>query len=160
MALIDYLPSILHNLSLKSRFDMTTPVPAAPLIPQAAPFLLVDTLISATPEETHTSFTIPENHVLVENGVLSESGLVENMAQSAAAGMGFLNRSGGAPKTGFIGALKNLMIHSLPQAGALLNTTVAFRHQVMSASIVFAEVYVQEVLIASCELKIFIQESE
>lgn len=135
---------------------MTTPVPAAPLIPQAAPFILVDDLIAATPEETRTTFLIPETHVLVENGMMSESGLVENMAQSAAAGMGFLNRSEGSPKTGFIGAVKNLEILTFPPVGTLLHTKVTFRHQVMNASIVFAEIFVEELLIASCELKIFI----
>lgn len=137
---------------------MTTPVPAADLIPQAAPFVLVSLLLSATPLETKTTFDIPEAHVLVEDGFLSESGLVENMAQSAAAGMGFLNRSEGAPKTGFIGALKNLSVLELPPAGATIRTTVVFRNQVLNASIVFAEAFLDAVLIASCELKIFVQE--
>lgn len=137
---------------------MTTPVPAADLIPQAPPFVLVSDLITATPEETKTAFHIPADHVLAENDFLSESGLVENMAQSAAAGMGFLNRSEGAPRTGFIGALKNLSILQLPPAGATIHTTVAFRHQVLNASVVFAEVFLEEKIIASCELKIFVQE--
>jgi len=134
-------------------------LPAEKYIPQAPPFVLVSTIITATTQETQTTFLIPENHLLVEGGFLSESGLVENMAQSAAAGMGYLNRENGSPQTGFIGALKGLMIHSLPPVGATIRTVVSFRHQVLQASVVFAEVFLEEELMASCELKIFIQEA-
>lgn len=133
-------------------------LPAENYIPQAAPFVLVSTILTATPDETVTNFTIPQEHVLVEAGFLSESGLVENMAQSAAAGMGYLNREEGVPKTGFIGALKNLEVHRLPPVGATLQTRVSFRHQVLNASVVFAEVFLEAQVIAACELKIFVQE--
>lgn len=133
-------------------------LPAATYLPQAEPFVLVTTLLAASPEETVTTFTIPENHVLVADGFLTESGLVENMAQSAAAGMGYLNREDAAPKTGFIGALKNLVVQQLPPVNATIQTRVSFRHQVMNASVVFAEVFLEEKSIASCELKIFVQE--
>lgn len=133
-------------------------LPAAPYIPQAFPFVLVTALLEATPERTVTSFVIPPDHVLVEAGCLSESGLVENMAQSAAAGRGYLERESNAPGPGYIGALKNLQIEVLPPTGATIRTEVISSYQILNASVVQATVFWEEKIIASSELKIFIQE--
>ena len=60
-------------------------------------------------------------------------------------------------KPGFIGAIKDLNIFGLPIAGELLEARTELLHQVMSALVVSCRVYEGERLIASCELKIFLQ---
>ncbi|MEO8117090.1 MAG: hypothetical protein ABI653_05520 [Bacteroidota bacterium] len=59
------------------------------LIPQRPPFVMVDHLINADEKTAETSFLILPENLLVENGFLSEAGLMENMAQTAAAKAGY-----------------------------------------------------------------------
>lgn len=130
------------------------------LIPQRPPFVMIGQLLKADEKVSSTSFEITEGHLFVENGVFTEPGLVENMAQTAAAGTGYkAQQEGKQPVVGFIGALKNLNIMALPKVGDTIITEVAFMNQVMNVHIVQGRVYLNETEIANCELKIFLQES-
>src|SRR6185436_172755 len=87
-------------------------------IPQREPFIMVDELEESNEVLFITNFTIREGHQFVEAGYFTESGLVENMAQTAAAGKGYnAKQGGGEAAVGYIGALKNLYINSLPKIG-------------------------------------------
>jgi predicted hotdog family 3-hydroxylacyl-ACP dehydratase len=128
-------------------------------IPQRPPFVMIDEVLAATDTESKTTFTIPENHLLVEDGYFTASGLVENMAQTAAAGTGYqAHQQGNAAPVGFIGALKNLNVLKLPSVNSTIVTTVQMGMQVMNAQIVQARVEENGIEIANCELKIFIQQ--
>lgn len=137
--------------------DLSLPMPATDLLPQKPPFQLVDTLLMANADGIRTGFTVPQIHPLLHEGLLSEAGLIENMAQTAAAGSGYqcAQRQVAVP-VGYIGAIKNLSIHALPAIGHSIETTVRTLHEVGNASIVAAECRLAEQLIASCELTIFV----
>ena len=62
----------------------------------------------------------------IENGVLSESALVENIAQTCAAGFGYVGSQNGeeAGKLGFIGAVSKLKVSGLPKTGDKLATKI------------------------------------
>lgn len=130
-----------------------------PYIPQRPPFVMIDKLLKADHRETITNFTIAEDYLFVEKGVFTEPGLIENMAQTAAAGTGYKAQMEHKPAPiGFIGAIKGLEIKELPYAGETITTTISFLHQVMNAHIVkgiITNSTGREV--ASCELKIFLQ---
>ncbi len=134
------------------------------LIPQRTPFVMVDEIVSVNQQETTTKFTVRAGHLFVENNFFTEPGLIENMAQTAAAGMGFnaqkqLETSeNAAPQIGFIGALKNLQIHALPKVGDTIFTTITVLHEVMNARIAQGIVLLHEKEIARCEFKIFLQQ--
>jgi len=129
-----------------------------PYIPQRPPFVMIDEVLSATETSSVCSFTIRTGHQFVENGVFTEPGLVENMAQTAAAGTGyFAAQQGNAAPVGFIGALKGLQIMELPKVGDTIVTTITFIHQIMNAHIVQGVVNLNDKQIATCELKIFLQ---
>lgn len=131
-----------------------------PFIPQRPPFVMIDDIVSADDSMSTTTFTIREGHLFVDNGFFTEPGLVENMAQTAAAGTGYKAQQDGKPApVGFIGALKNLSVNQLPKVGDTLTTEVAFKMQVMNAHIVEATIKVNEQEIAKCELKIFLQDN-
>lgn len=128
-------------------------------LPQRPPFVMIDTIVKADATASVTNFTIPASNILVENGYFTESGLVENMAQTAAAGNTLqAQQTNGAAPVGFIGALKNLQIHQLPLVGQTITTTVSYGMQVMNAQIVQATIELNGTIIANCELKIFIQQ--
>ena len=126
-------------------------------IPQREPMMMVDTLISHQENTTKSAFTILADNILVNQACLSEAGLLENMAQTAALGKGFESTENNEkPPIGFIGAVKNLCVLRLPQVDERLETTVVVKHVVLNASIVEARVKSGGEEIASCELKIFL----
>ena len=68
-------------------------IPIEYLLPQRPPFVFVDHLLHHEEECTRTSFRIPEQGIFVENGRLATGGLVEQMAQSSAARVGYIART-------------------------------------------------------------------
>lgn len=126
-------------------------------IPQRPPFVMIDKIIMADEKNSVTSFEIRDGHLFVENGYFNEAGLVENMAQTAAAGTGYHSQQDGkTPPIGYIGALKGLNIFELPKVGDTITTKITFIMQVMNAHIVQAVVIKDQKEIANCELKIFL----
>ncbi len=57
---------------------------------------------------------------------------------------------------GFIGAIKNLKIIQIPKIGETIHTKINVLHEVLNATMVKAEVFIGEEMIAEGELKIFI----
>lgn len=132
-------------------------MPANALLPQQPPFQLVDFLDIAEPELIQTRFAVPDRHPLLQGDHLSEAGLIENMAQTAAAGSGYqYSRKAEAVPVGYIGAIKNLKVHRLPKKGEVIKTSVRPQYQVGQASIVSAECRMADEVLASCELTIFV----
>lgn len=137
--------------------EPSLPMSTLDLLPQRPPFQLVDTLLQADAELTLTAFTVPGQHPLLLDGELSEAGLIENMAQSAAAGSGYVAaREQRAAPVGYIGAIKKLTIVGLPTSGQVLQTAVRPLHRLDHASIVSAECRMGGQVLASCELTIFV----
>ena len=55
------------------------------LIPQKPPFVMIDKLINFSETTTSTSFCIKADNIFVAHDYFKEPGLVENIAQTAAA---------------------------------------------------------------------------
>ena len=139
-------------MSLLNKENITT------VIPQRPPFVMVDELLQCDENLTLTSFTVRADNLFFENGRLGSSALVENIAQTAAAGSGFhALQQNGPVLVGFIGAIKNLVIGALPMEGELLMTETRMVNTVFNVSMVEGKVFCGEKLLASCEMKIFLQ---
>src|SRR5690242_1697550 len=94
-------------------------------IPQRAPLVMVDRLLSASSDRFETDLQIMPGNFFLDNDVLVEYGLVENILQSCAAGLAVLNQSGRkGPVNGFVGAVSKLKIHHLPHVHDTLRTTI------------------------------------
>ena len=129
------------------------------LIPQKPPFVMVDELLFSDDNITRTKFVVPSSNVFVINGEFSEAGLMENMAQTAAAGSGNMARiENRAVSTGYIGQVKNLEVFELPKVGDELLTEIKIEVQVFDAGIVSGKVWCEDRLLAQCEMKIFINQ--
>jgi 3-hydroxymyristoyl/3-hydroxydecanoyl-(acyl carrier protein) dehydratase len=126
-------------------------------IPQKPPMVMVDRLVDIVDKTTVTSFLIRDDNIFCEGGEFREPGLIENMAQTAAAGVGAKpgNSETDAP-LGFIGGIRNLKIERFPLVGQEISTRITVLHEVFDATIVQGEVILDGQLIASCELKIFL----
>jgi hypothetical protein len=101
---------------------------------------------------------IKDDNIFCKNGLFQESGIVENIAQSAAARIGyFCKMSNTIPPIGFIGAVKNLKIFFLPASGSELVTEITVMHEVMECNIISGKVSCNGQQVAECEMKVFIQ---
>ena len=108
-----------------------------------------------------TNFTIEEENIFCHEGLFREPGLIENIAQTAAARVGYLCKMEERKvPLGFIGAIKNLVIHQIPEAGEKLRTNVTIKHEVMNATVISGKIFAEENLLAECEMNIFLQEEE
>lgn len=129
-------------------------------IPQRPPMVLVSRIYKADEVSVISGFDIRDDHMLVRNRRLTESGIVENMAQTAASRAGYeAVKHNSTPAVGFIGNIKDLVIHFLPESGHEVLTEVSTKTQVMNVSIVEAKSWCNDQLVASCEMKIFLQEN-
>jgi len=54
------------------------------LIPQRAPIIMVDALLSFNDTKVVSGLTITSDNMFVQNGYLTEPGLIEHMAQTVA----------------------------------------------------------------------------
>ena len=126
------------------------------LIPQKEPFVMVDTLFEYTELTGVTGFLVTGDNILVEDEKLSEAGLIEHMAQSMSLHRGYQGKLSGLnkPKTGFIGSIKTVEIHQLPQVGEKIKTYVEILNEVMNVTLVSAKTENERgELIAASEMK-------
>jgi predicted hotdog family 3-hydroxylacyl-ACP dehydratase len=128
------------------------------LIPQRQPFVMVDQLLSCNETTCTTIFKVIDGNVLVGNGDLSEAGLLENIAQTAAAGAGLRALQSNAPVlAGYIGAIKNFEVFELPKIGDVIETDIVIQQQIFDITLIAGSVKCGGHLIAKCEMKIFIK---
>ena len=127
-------------------------------IPQAHPIVMIDTLNYCEGDTTRTTFKIEEGNIFVKNGIFHEPGIIENIAQTAAAKAGYeVKKHGAEPLLGFIGAVKDLKIHAFPKVGDILETTVVIKTEIMGVTLIEGNSVCNGIKIAECEMKIFIQ---
>lgn len=126
------------------------------LLPQQEPFVLVDCLTSFDEHCTTTRFTIREDHLMVENGRLMTCALAENMAQTCAARLGYANKYIHKKdiQIGFIGAVKDMVIHDTPKVGDTLLTTINVIQELMNITLAEATIRCNDRIIAMAQLKI------
>ncbi len=126
-------------------------------IPQRAPLVMVDKILSSDETGTRSSFLIRKENIFVENGLFTEPGLVENIAQTAAARAGYISEAEGKPvSVGYIGAIRNLVITSMPHIHDEISTEITIQNQIFNVSVISGKITCNEALIAQCEMKIFI----
>jgi predicted hotdog family 3-hydroxylacyl-ACP dehydratase len=127
-------------------------------IPQRQPFVMVDELLSAGDNTAITKFKVTADNIFVVGRQLTEPALVENIAQTAAARMGYICSEKNEPvPVGFIGAVQNLHIMALPGVGDELETEIVIKNQVFDVTMIVGRVSCRGVMLAQCEMKIFIQ---
>lgn len=130
------------------------------LLPQQEPFVMVDTLTFFDEKTTSTKFTVRKDNIFVEDGVLNECAIAENIAQTCAARLGYINKYilKRGIQIGFIGGIKNLAFSETPKVGDILVTTIYVTEQVMEITLVNATVKCCDRIIATAEMKIAMAE--
>ena len=126
------------------------------LIPQQPPFVMIDRLVHFDSIFTKTEFDIKSDSLFVENGRLLEAGLVENIAQTCAARLGYINAIilNDGVRLGFIGAMKSLCIAKLPEVNSMLETIIEVVNEVFGITLVNATTLCNGEVLVTCEMKI------
>jgi len=126
------------------------------LLPQQRPFVMVGSLVSFAMTRMVTELTISEDNIFVNDGKFSASGLIENMAQTCAARLGYLNRYilMKDVQLGYIGAIRDMQVYDLPQVGDTIVTTVNILEDVFGMLLVDASVKCGDKLLATTIMKI------
>lgn len=126
------------------------------LLPQRSPFIMIDKLLSCDKIFTKTRLLVREDNIFVEQGRLTSQGLIENIAQTCAARMGYINQYVYKEniKLGFIGSIKNLQIVRTPHIGETLETTIEVEEEVFQMTLVNATIKINDEVIVTSEMKI------
>lgn len=127
-------------------------------IPQRPPFVMIDELVVVDDHSGTTKFKVSAGNIFAINGRLTEPALVENIAQTAAARIGYICSKKNEPvPVGFIGAVQNLHITDLPRVGDELETEIVIKNQVFDVTVITGKVRCGGEVLAQCDMKIFIQ---
>jgi predicted hotdog family 3-hydroxylacyl-ACP dehydratase len=130
---------------------------AAEFIPQKPPFVMVDRLLFADEKKSSCSFIAKNDNPFVEDGYFSTPGMVESMAQTAAAGTGYyFKKENKEVPIGYIGTVQKLSVVEWPPANAEIIMEVTLLTNIMQVSLVSGVVRYQGRILASCEMKIFV----
>ncbi|MBP3711323.1 MAG: pseudouridylate synthase [Bacteroidaceae bacterium] len=126
------------------------------LLPQRPPFVMVDHLTDYSEAQSSCDLTIREDNVFCKDGELAAAGLVEHIAQTCAARLGYYNKYilKTGVRLGFIGEVKDLDIVRLPRQGERIDTTITVIQEIFDVTLVNAEVRVGTEVIATTRLKI------
>lgn len=126
------------------------------LLPQRPPFVMIDHLTHFDEVVTTTDFEVREDNLFMENGILNPCALVENIAQTCAARMGYINQYiyQESVKLGFIGSIKNLTVLRPARLGEILSTKIEVLEEIMQMTLVEATVKVGAETIVTAKMKI------
>lgn len=132
------------------------------LLPQQPPFVMVDKLMHFDETVTTTTFEVRADNIFVDDGTLNACALAENIAQTCAARLGFVNKYilKRAIQLGFIGSIRNMQVMRTPSVGEKLTTTITVREQIMGLTLVDATILVGEENIVTAEMKIALSDQE
>jgi predicted hotdog family 3-hydroxylacyl-ACP dehydratase len=131
------------------------------LIPQRNPMVMIDCLVSCDETQVVSQLSIRNDTLFVNRGGLTAAGMIEMMAQTAAARTGYLLKK--QPETankkvpfGVIGSIKNFRLYFQPLIGSVVTTTVNIAHEVLQATVVKGKVEADGKLAGEGDLQIFL----
>lgn len=131
------------------------------LLPQRRPFVMVDQLIHYDDRVAKAVLTIAPDNIFVSDGHLLPTGMLENIAQTCAARIGYQALTSGlSVKIGVIGAISNMSILQCPSVGQTIETTIEVQEEVFSMTLVHAEMRIADTIICQADMKIALTDKE
>lgn len=132
------------------------------LLPQQEPFVMISSLVRFDMQTTVTETIVSADNMFVEDGVFTAPGIVENIAQTCAARIGYVNKYilKKGIQLGFIGAIRDLKVKDLPKVGDTITTSISVIDSVFGMTLVDAVVLNNGAEVVSAQMKIAVKESE
>lgn len=130
------------------------------LLPQQEPFVMVGTLVAYDDTHTATETIVKADNIFVEGGELCAEGMVENIAQTCAARIGYVNKYilKRGIQIGFIGSVRHFRLHRLPRVGEIIATRVKIEQEVFGMTLAIATIHSGAELLAETEIKIAVKD--
>src|SRR5574344_951407 len=128
---------------IKKTLEELAEVKVTELLPQRPPFIMIDKLIEYDENENAASalYHIVSDNPFVKEGVFQPAGIVENMAQTCAARIGYYDVLRNLPvSVGLIGGVKNLNVYQLPKAGDDITTQIVVKEDMLGVILAYAKV--------------------
>lgn len=125
---------------------------------------MVDKLVSCHDKEATTELTIRDDNLFVEDGKFSALGIVENMAQTCAARIGYVNmqrmtaEATAKPAIGVIGDVRNCVISRLPRCQETLHTQIMIVEEIFNLTLAELTTRIGDETIATARMKIALAE--
>lgn len=129
------------------------------LLPQQEPFVMIGKLIHFDQNMTVTETLVQEENIFVDGGQFSAAGLMENIAQTCAARIGYANKYilKKGIQLGFIGAVRNFEVKALPKVGDTIVTRVEVKEEIFGMTLAYATIECDGEVLVSTEMKIAIK---
>ena len=130
------------------------------LLPQQEPFVMIGSLVYFDKILTVTETEVKADNIFVDQNCFSASGLMENIAQTCAARIGFINKFilKKGIQLGFIGAVRNFEVMGLPQVGDVITTRVEVKEEVFGMTLAEAVITCGEKVLVTSEMKIAVKQ--
>ena len=136
-------------------------IPLKELIPQRPPFVMIDKMMSFNMTVTETQLEVRADNVFCKEGRLSAEGLMENIAQTCAARMGYINLiNNEAVKIGVIGSVNNYEVFRTPKIGEVILTSIEVIEEMFQITMVKAVVKCGDEMLAQSNMKIALMDIE
>ncbi|MCD8304788.1 MAG: pseudouridylate synthase [Prevotellaceae bacterium] len=126
------------------------------LLPQQDPFVMIGRLTELG-ETTITTETLVSNALLfVAEGKLTAIGMMENIAQTCAARIGYFNKYilQDEIRIGYIGAVRNFVANERPQEGETVVTHITVLEEVFGMTLADARMTCGRSVVATAQMKI------
>jgi len=132
------------------------------VLPQQEPFVMVGCLTHFEMTTSTTETKILESNIFVDGDRFSAAGMMENIAQTCAARIGFYNKYilKKGVQVGFIGAVRNYEIVELPTVGSTIYTTVDILEEVFGMTLANAKIVCDDRVMATAEIKLSVRSVE
>lgn len=150
------------NEQLNPTDDVVRQIDIHELLPQQEPFVMIGRLTHFDERQTVTETTISDKNIFADQGRFSASGLTENIAQTCAARIGYVNKYilKKGIQVGFIGAIRQLEITSLPKVGETITTTVGVVEEIFGMTLAKATITCNGEAIVKAEMKIAVKNAD
>ena len=136
-------------------------IPLKELIPQRPPFVMIDKMMSFNMTVTETQLEVRADNVFCKEGRLTAEGLMENIAQTCAARMGYINFiNNEAVKIGVIGSVNNYEVFRTPKVGEVILTSIEVIEEMFQITMVKAVVKCGDEMLAQSNMKIALMDIE
>ena len=122
---------------------------------------MVDKLFRADESSVDTALTIDGNNIFVSDGVFSEAGVIEHIAQSAACFAGYNDYINNRPIVlGYIAEIKNFSLEITAHTGDELISSLNVVSSAMNVTMMNAVTKINGKTAASCKIKIFMDKKK
>ena len=140
--------------------EMLRTIDVHDLLPQQEPFVMIGSLVHLDKILTVTETEVQADNIFVDQNHFYASGLMENIAQTRAARIGYINKYilKKGIQLGFIGAVRNFEVISLPEVGDVITTRVEVKEEVFGMTLAEAVIMCGDKVLVTSDMKIAVKQ--